>query len=184
MISDKRATWPPRPGTLRHRCRDERPWPGAAAGRHPGRMEEPEAARGRHAGDDSAAPAGRFIVLAGKRAGDGSADRIEEPDRLLRVWSLLEATYEQMDWAALPSGSVPGLQRQVQAIHRELDRAVSPSLAAELRRILPSGNAAPSAAALRIEYAVLLSWSGSLMVEMLRVLAAAHERLRRPSAAG
>jgi hypothetical protein len=147
-------------------------------------MEEPEAARGRHAGDDSAAPAGRFIVLAGKRAGDGSADRIEEPDRLLRVWSLLEATYEQMDWAALPSGSVPGLQRQVQAIHRELDRAVSPSLAAELRRILPSGNAAPSAAALRIEYAVLLSWSGSLMVEMLRVLAAAHERLRRPSAAG
>ena len=181
-------------------------------------MEKPEATRGRQAGDDTAASAGRFIVIVGKPAGEGSADRIEEPDRLLRMWSLLEATYEQMDWAALPpedvpglqrqfqalhreleravspslvaelrrilpSGSVPGLQRQVQAIHRELDRAVSPSLAAELRRILPSGNAAPSAAALRIEYAVLLSWSGSLMVEMLRALAAAHERLQQPSAA-
>jgi hypothetical protein len=163
--------------------RDEWPWPGAAAGRHPGCMEKPEAARGRQAGDDIAAPARRFTVLVGKPAGQGSDDRIEEPDRLLRVWSLLEATYEQTDWAALPPGGVPGLQRQVQAIRRELERAVSPSLAAELRRILPSGNAAPSADALRIEYAVLLSWSGSVMAEMFRAFAAAHERLRQPSAA-
>jgi hypothetical protein len=146
-------------------------------------MEEPEAIRGRQAGDDIAAPAGRFIVIVGKPAGEDSADRIEEPDRLLRVWWLLQATYEQMNWAALPSEGVPGLQRQVQAIRRELERAVSPSLVAELRRILPSANAAPSVGALRIEYAVLLSWSGSLMVEMLRALAAAHERLRQPSAA-
>jgi len=146
-------------------------------------MEKPEATRGRQAGDDTAASAGRFIVIVGKPAGEGSADRIEEPDRLLRVWSLLEATYEQMDWAALPPEDVPGLQRQFQALHRELERAVSPSLVAELRRILPSRNAAPSAGALRIEYAVLLSWSGSLMVEMLRALAAAHERLQQPSAA-
>jgi hypothetical protein len=146
-------------------------------------MEEPEAARGRQADADIAAPAGRFIVIVGKPAGEGSADRIEEPDRLLRVWSLLEATYEQMNWAALPPEGVPRLQRQVQAIRRELERAVSPSLAAELRRILPSGNTAPSVGALRIEYAVLLSWSGSLMVEMLRALAAGHERLRQPSAA-
>jgi len=139
-------------------------------------MEEPEALRGRQAGDDIAAPAGRFIVLVGKPAGEGSADRIVEPDRLLRVWSLL-------DWAALPPEGVPGLQRQFQAIRRELEGAVSPSLVAELRRILPSGNTGPSAGALRIEYAVLLSWSGSLIVEMLRALAAAQERRRQPSAA-
>lgn len=163
--------------------RDERPWRVAAVGRHPGCMEEPEAAPGWQAGDDIAAPARRFIVTVGKPAGEGSADRIEEPDRLLRVWSLLEATYEQMDWAALPSKGVPGLERQFQAIRCELEQAVSPSLAAELRRILPSGNAAPSVGALRIQYAVLLSWSGSLMVEMLRELAAAHERLRQPKAA-
>jgi hypothetical protein len=88
-----------------------------------------------------------------------------------------------MDWAALPPEGVPGLQRQFQAIRSELERAVSSSLAAELQRILPSGNAAPSVDALRIEYAVLLSWSGSLMAEMLRALAAAHERLRQPPAA-
>ena len=160
--------------------RDVCPWPGAAVGRHPGCMEEPEAIRGRQAGDDIAAPAGRFIVIVGKPAGEDSADRIEEPDRLLRVWSLLVATYGQTDWAALPPEGVPGLQRQFQAIRRELERAVSPSLAAELRRILPSGNAAPSVGALRIEYAVLLSWSGSLMVEMLRALAVANERRSRP----
>ena len=163
--------------------RDERPWPVAAVGQQPGRMEEPQAAHGRQADDDIAASAGRFIVIVSKPAGQGSADRIEQPDRLLRVWELLQATYEQVDWAALPPEGVPRLQRQLQAIHRELEQAVSSSLAAELRRILPSGNAAPSAGALRIEYAVLLSWSGSLMVEMLRALAAAHERLRQPSAA-
>jgi hypothetical protein len=47
---------------------------------------------------------------------------------------------------------------------------------------LPPQDAAPSASALRIEYAVLLSWSGSLMVEMLRAfaLAVANERRSRP----
>ena len=146
-------------------------------------MKEPEATSERQAGNDIAAPARRFVVIVGKPADVGSADRIEEPDRLLRAWSLLEATYEQMDWAALPPDGVPRLQRQFLAIRRELERAVSPPLAAELRRILPSRDAAPSADALRIEYAVLLSWSGSLMVEMLRALAAAHERLPEPSAA-
>jgi hypothetical protein len=163
--------------------RDERPWPVAAVGQQPSLVEEPEATRGWQAENDTAASAGRFIVIVGKPVGDGSADRIEKPDRLLRVWSLLEATYEQADWAALRPEDVPGLQRQFQAIHRELERAVSLPLAAELQRILPSRDAAPSVGALRIEYAVLLSWSGSLMVEMLRALAAAHERLTQPSAA-
>jgi hypothetical protein len=151
-------------------------------------MKEQEAASGRQAGDDGAAPVRGFVVIVGKpadvgSADVGSADRIEEPDRLLRAWSLLEATYEQLDWAALPSEGVPRLQRQFLAIRGELERAVSPALAAELRRILPSRDAAPSVGGLRIEYAVLLSWSGSLMVEMLRALAAAHERLPGSSAA-
>jgi len=163
--------------------RDERPWPAAVVGQQPGRMKEPEATSGRQAGNDVAAPVRRFVVIVGKPAGAGPADRIEEPDRLLRAWSLLEATYEQLDWAALPREGVPRLQRQFLAIRRELERAVSPPLTAELRRILPSPDAASSIGALRIEYAVLLSWSGSLMVEMLRALAAAHERLPGPSAA-
>ena len=146
-------------------------------------MKETEATGGRQAGHDVAAPVRRFVVIVGKPVDVGPADRIEEPDRLLRAWSLLEATYEQLDWAALPPEGVPRLQRQFLVIRRELERAVSPPLVAELRRILPARDAAPSADALRIDYAVLLSWSGSLMVEMLRALAAAHQRLPGPSAA-
>jgi len=145
-------------------------------------MEKPAATSGRQAENDVAVPA-RFAVIIGKAVGDGSACRIEAPERLLRVWSLLQATYEQSDWAALPPGSVPALQRQLQAIRRELEKAVSPPLAAELRRILPPQDAAPSVGALRTEYAVLLSWSGSLVMEILRALAVASERRPRPSAA-
>jgi len=142
-------------------------------------MEEPGLTSGRQADNDITVPA-RFVVIVGKPAGDGSPCRIDEPDRLLRVRSLLRASYEQSDWAALPSEGAPGLQRQLEVIRRELERAVSPPLAAELRRILPPRDAAPSASALRIEYAVLLSWSGSLMTEMLRALAVANERRSRP----
>jgi hypothetical protein len=60
---------------------------------------------------------------------------------------------------------------------------VSPPLAAEFRRILPFWDAAPGTGALRIECAVLLSWSGSLVAEMLRALAAMQERHSRPPAA-
>jgi len=146
-------------------------------------MEKPEATSGRQAENDVAGPPRRFVVIIGRPADDGSACRIEEPDQLLRVWSLLQATYEQLDWAALPPKAVAGLQRQLQAIRAELERTVSPPLAAELRRILPPRDEAPSVGALRIEWAVLLSWSGSLMVETLRALAIAGERRPRPSAA-
>ena len=52
---------------------------------------------------------------------------------------------------------------------------------AELERILPSQDGVPSAGALRIECAALLSWTASLVVQMLAALAAAHERLRHVS---
>ena len=78
---------------------------------------------------------------------------------------------------------MPGLQRQLQVIRRELELAVSPPLAAELRRILPPHDAAPSAGALHIECAVLASWVGSLVVQMLAVFMAACERLQQASVA-
>jgi hypothetical protein len=126
------------------------------------------------------APAGRFAVIVGEPADGGSACRIEEPDRLLRVWALLQATSEQLDSATLPPEGIPGLQRQLQAIRCELERSVSPPLAAELGRILPAQEWAPSAGALRIECAVLLSWAGTLVMQMLTSVAAAHERMRYP----
>jgi Bacterial proteasome activator len=131
---------------------------------------------------DEVAPPGRFVVSVGEPADVGSACRIEEPDRLLRIWSMLQAICEQLDSATLPPEGIPGLQRQLRAIRRELDRAVSPPLAAELRRILPAHETAPSAGALRIECAVLLSWVGSLVVQMLTSFGAAYERLEHPQA--
>ncbi len=132
--------------------------------------------------DGPATPARRFVVIVGEPGDGGSALRIERPDRLLRVWSLLQATSEQLDSATLPPEGIPGLQRQLRVIHGELEQAVSPALAAELRRILPSHDEVPSAGALRIECAVLVSWVGSLVVQTLAALAAAHERLQHVSA--
>ena len=77
------------------------------------------------------------------------------------------------------------LQRQPQAIRRELENAVSPLLAAELRRIAPPRDEAPSAAGLRTECAVLTSRTSSLTMQMLSTLQAARKRLsRHPAAAG
>jgi hypothetical protein len=78
---------------------------------------------------------------------------------------------------------MPRLQRQLRTIRRELEKVVSPPLAAELRRIVPPEDAVPSAGALRIECAALASWAGSLVAQMLGELAAARERLSRPTAA-
>ena len=142
-------------------------------------MDRPQAAAGRHADSDVATPVRRFAVIVGE-GGGGSAWRIEEPGRLLRLQSLLKATYEQIDRAALPPEGMPKLQRQIQAIRRELENTVSPPLAAELRRILPSRDEAPSAGALRIECAALLNWVNSLAIQMLSVLQAARAGLSRP----
>jgi hypothetical protein len=134
------------------------------------------------ASGQAAEPVRRFAVIIGEPA-DGSACRIEAPGRLLRVWSLLQATYEQMDRAALPPGAMSKLGRQLQAIRHELESTVSPPLAAELRRTAPAPDDAPSEAGLRIECAVLTSWTSSLTMQMLANLRAAHERpSRQPTA--
>jgi hypothetical protein len=145
-------------------------------------MEVAEVTSRQPGDDDIPAPAPRFEVIVGDRADGGTALRIDDPARLLRVWSLLQATCQQLESATLPPQGMPAVQRQLQTIRRELERAVSPPLAAELRRILPSRDAEPSAGALRIECAVMMSWVGSLVVQMLDAFVAASERLQRMGA--
>ena len=140
-------------------------------------MDRLEATSGRQAGNDVGAQVRRFAVIVGKPARDGSACRVEDPGRLLRVWSLLQATSEQLDRAALPPEGTPGLQRQLRAIRHELEDAVSPPLAAELRRMRHRARARCGS------NAVLLSWAGSLVIQMLSALVVARERLPVPSAA-
>ena len=162
---------------------DERPWPAAAVGWQPGLMERPDALSGRQAESDVAAPVRGFAVVIGEPGGD-SACRIVAPGRLLRVWSLLQATHEEIGHVALPPQDMTRLQQQLQEIRRELEDAVSPSLAGELRQIAPPREEAPSAAGLRIECAVLTSWTSSLTMQMVNTLDAARERLsRQPKAA-
>ena len=126
--------------------------------------------------DEAAAPVQRFVVIVGEPADGCSAYRVEDPARLLRVSLMLQATLEQLEGITLPPEGMPGLQRQLRVIRREFERAVSPPVAAELARILPSCDAAPSAGALRIECAVLASWIDGLLIRMLAVLAVARER--------
>jgi Protein of unknown function (DUF2587) len=145
-------------------------------------METAEVTGRPPADDEAATPVRRLVVIVGEPANGGSAFRIEDPARLLRVWSLLQATFEQVDSAALPPEGMPGLQRQLRVIRRELELAVSPPLAAELGRILPWHDPVPSAGALRIEYAALVSWVGSLVVNMLAAFVAAQERAQYVSA--
>jgi hypothetical protein len=135
-------------------------------------------------GDDEAArPARRFVVIVGEPADGRSTFRIEDPARLLRVWSLLQATLGQLEGATLPPEGMLGLQRQLQAIRREVERAVSAPLAGELRRILPPRNAASSAGALHIECAAQASWVASLVLQMLAVFVAARERSQQAGVA-
>jgi hypothetical protein len=134
-------------------------------------------------GDEDATPVRRFVIIVGGPADGGSAFRIEDPARLLRVWLLLQATLEQLEGMTLPPEGMPGVQRQLQEIRCELERAVSPPLAAELRRLLPPYDAEPSTGLVRVEYAALATWVGSLVLQMLTVVAAARERSQQASMA-
>lgn len=141
-------------------------------------MEGLDRAGAQQPANDAATRVRRFAVIVGKPA-DGSPCRIEAPARLLRIWSLLQATLEEMDQATLPPEGMPRLQRQLREIRGELEHTVSPALAAELRRIAPPSDEAPSAAGQRIECAVLTSWTGSLTMQMLSTVATARVRLSR-----
>lgn len=134
----------------------------------------------RQPGDDgSVVPVRRFVVIVGEPADRGSANRIEDPARLVRLWLLLQATHDQLAGTALPPQGMSGWQRQPQVFGRERDRAVSPPLAAELRRLLPPQDAEPSASMVRIEYAALATWVSGLVPQMLAASVAARERAQQ-----
>ena len=161
--------------------RGEGLWSAADARRQPDLMGGPDAASRRRAADDTAAPEREFTVTIGERAG-GLPCRVEVPGRLLRIWSLLQATQEQIDVVTVPPEGVPPLQRQLRAIRRELEDTISPALVTELRRIAPPSEDAPSAARLRIECAILTSWTGTLTMEMLNTIEAVGSHLSRQPA--
>ena len=94
-------------------------------GREPGQTEAAEVMSRQPGADGSVVPVRRFVVIVGQPADRGSANRIEDPARLVRLLLLLQATHDQLAGTALPPDGMPGLQRQLQVFGRELDRAVS-----------------------------------------------------------
>lgn len=107
------------------------------------------------------------VVLSGP-AGSPHACRVEDPGRLMRVWSLLNAASRELHQAGIPETAVAMLWRQLRADVSELQRSLSPELAGELERLIIHDDAAPPTAdELRIEYATLLGWTGGLVVAML-----------------
>jgi hypothetical protein len=111
----------------------------------------------------------RPAVVRDGQAGSPRDCRIEAPDRLLRVWALLSASSEELHKVSLPPAALPRLQRQLRAATAELQRSVSPTLAAELGRLVRC-DGPPTAGELRIEYASLLGWTGGLVISMLEQL--------------
>jgi proteasome activator-like protein len=96
------------------------------------------------------------------------ACRVDDPGRLLRVWALVNAASRELHQAGIPQAAVATLQRQLRADASELQRSLSPELAAELGRLMRHDDAVPVGAdELRVEYATLLGWLGGVVIAML-----------------
>jgi len=121
------------------------------------------------------------IVLDAPQAGD--AYRVEAPDRILRMYGLLEAARDELDLTTVPPQDRARVQRLLEAVSAEFERSVSPALADELQELVRHEEAVPSAAELRIEYSSLLGWASGLVVAMFDQLAAAQDKLHLMSQA-
>jgi hypothetical protein len=140
-------------------------------------IEVPSVA-GRPGGSARPTPAPRIVVGVGPATGTETAYRVESPDLLLRLWGLLNAAGEDMRPQDLPPQTLAHVQELLTAVETDIERAVSPALAAELRRVLGTRPPGADAASVRIEYAALLGWLGGLVIEMLGQLEAAAQARR------
>ena len=130
----------------------------------------------RHEGNDrsagrSAESQPRVAVIIGGQPGQIGECRVDDPGRLLRAWSLLNASDQELHQVSLPPGATSRLGRQLHAVAAELDRSLPIALTAELQRVLKLGESQPlTPAELRVEYAGVLGWTGGLIVAMLAQL--------------
>ncbi len=124
----------------------------------------------------------RLAVLIGRSADASRTCRVDSPDRLLRIWALLNSADDELHQVTLPPGALARLQRQFDAFVAELERSLSPALAGELRHLVSRTEpTAPTADELRMEYASLLGWTGGLVVGVLSQLEAIRARAIRSS---
>ena len=128
---------------------------------------------------DSTAP--RLVVVLARDGGESRVCRVDAPDRVLRIWALLYNASEELRQVDLPAGAAERLERQLGAFTAELERSVSPALGRELHELFPPLEAsAATAREVRIEYAGLLGWAGSLVIGILSQVQAAAARAAHP----
>ncbi len=124
----------------------------------------------------------RLAVLIGRSADASRICRVDSPDRLLRIWALLNSADDELHHVTLPPGAEARLQRQFDAFVAELERSLSPALAGELRHLVGrTTDTVPTADELRLEYVSLLGWTGGLVIAMLGQLEVASARAVRSS---
>jgi Protein of unknown function (DUF2587) len=116
-------------------------------------------------------PPPRLAVMMDKATDAGHVCRVDAPDRVLRIWALLNSADDELRRAGLPPGATARLRRQLDALTVELARSVSPALASELHHLVSWEEAAElTADELRMAYASLLGWTGGLVIGMLSQL--------------
>jgi len=122
----------------------------------------------------------RLAVTMGHTADASRVSRVDEPDRVLRIWAMLASASDDLHQASLRPGEVARLQRQLDALTAELERSLSPALASELHHLVRwEAGAELTADELRVEYATLLAWTIGLVIGILSQIEAAGAKAAR-----
>jgi Bacterial proteasome activator len=121
-----------------------------------------------------------LAVVIGRTDDASRLCRVDAPDRVLRIWALLGNAADELRQASPPPELIARLRRQLGIITAELETSLSPALASELHRLVgPEEGTELSADELRVDYAALLAWTASLLVEVLNEIDTAAARTAR-----
>ncbi len=66
--------------------------------------------------------ASRLAAVLARDGGENRVCRVDAPDRVLRIWALLNNASEELRQVDLPAGATERLERQLGAFTAELDR--------------------------------------------------------------
>ena len=127
----------------------------------------------------------RLAVVIGRTDDASHLCRVDAPDRVLRIWGLLGGAAVELRQASLRPEAITRLRRQLVVLTAELETSLSPALVSELHRLIGPGEGSElSADELRVDYATLLAWTASLLVEVLsQVDAVGTSRVRNAESA-
>ena len=104
------------------------------------------------------------MAVAGDSEGEGEetrsvADLVEQPDKVMRIGSMIRQLLDEVKSAPLDEASRNRLREIHQASIKELEQGLAPELVDELERLsLPFTQETPSESELRIAQAQLVGW--------------------------